>query len=282
MEDLPSSLCAIIFDLDGTILDTNEELCAAIATATNKILPNLEILLQPEDINSKYPYLIGATLKEFYDALISPHLNSKEEIKHSCNNNNNGDNRSINVSDTKKEDSSSSSLNTFINLFLEAVKDQNKSCPPFPDVVKALVNFRSKYPSIPFGIATTKPTNTAEADLAFKIDNASSSTTTHDASLRSLFKHVQGTDEGIKPKPNPDVILRCASIMKVDIKNTIYIGDTARDALAAKAAGCMGCFTVRRENGVNKDNLGANALITSFVEIEEAVMTLLHTLGNSK
>jgi len=46
------------------------------------------------------------------------------------------------------------------------------------------------------------------------------------------------------------------------------VGDTRRDAMAANAAGCVACLTVRRGDDGNLDALGTDGLIHSFGEIE--------------
>ena len=74
-----------------------------------------------------------------------------------------------------------------------------------------------------------------------------------------VFAHVQGTDEGIRPKPAPDVIL--AALEKAERRDggggggdgggaVFYVGDTERDVLAARAAGARPisvCQTAARD-----------------------------------
>jgi len=305
-----ADLDAILLDLDGTILDTTEELCHAVATAANQmrethgdnnILPSMPAL-HHTDILTKYPGLFGGPLEgdlslsafcdlstvfyliydlicsvllihlreEFHDTLIGPHL--------SWNSNNNKNSRTDD--DDKRH---TESTKTFIRLFLQAVKEQAAPCPAFPDVLGGLECLAQKYPSLLFGIATTKPTVVAEADLV---------SPAVPAKLRPLIHHVQGTDPpDIRPKPKPDVLLHCARALKrhsgssVDITRTIYIGDTSRDAQAARAAGCAACLTVCRpkkgeEGGDNDDNdqdaLGADGFIHTFGEIEAVLETILN------
>lgn len=295
-----SDLDAILLDMDGTILDTTEELCLAVAEAVNRmreeeqtnlsenkngnndnsndngklVLPSLPEL-HHTDIITKYPNLFGAPLEEFHDTIIGPHLNY-------CNSNSNDG--SIEEEEHRRH-FHAQSTKLFIKYFLQAVKEQAVPCPAFPDVLKALDDLAQKYPSLQFGVATTKPTAVAEADLT---------SASVPPSLRSLIRHVQGTDPGILPKPEPDVLLHCAKAMDgVNIGKTIYIGDTRRDAQAAKAAGCAACLTVVRPRGGdeiegdendknNKSNdkqdgdaLGADGLIRSFEEIEAALDTII-------
>lgn len=250
---------AILLDMDGTILDTTKELFDAVATAVNRMreeTDNIPLLMHslPElhhtEILTKYPNLVGAPLEEIHDEIIGPHLNSDNlsNIHHGP-----------------------TTTTIFIQYFLQAVQEQDSPGPLFPDVMVALESLKQRYPFLQFGVATTKPTATAEADLS------SSSNSLVSPGFRALLQHVQGTDPGIRPKPAPDVLLRCAQGLpgSVDISKTIYVGDTRRDAEAAKAAGCAACLTVRRPKEGDDDNaLGSDGLIRSFGEIEATLLLL--------
>jgi len=250
-----SDLDAILLDLDGTILDTTEELCHAVATAANRMaVPSLPPL-HHTDIITKYPNLFGAPLEEFHDTIIAPHYRSNS-------NSNKNDERH---KDDNDHHDHAQSTQRFVQFFLEAVEEQNTPCPAFSDVVNALQHLRKTHSSLLFGVATTKPSPVAEHDLTSQ---------SVPATLRPLFSHVQGTDSGIQPKPSPDVLLRCAEVLGVDIRRTVYVGDTRRDGVAAKAAGCAACLTVRRGEDQNLDALGADGLIHGFDEIEDALRNI--------
>jgi phosphoglycolate phosphatase-like HAD superfamily hydrolase len=198
------------------------------------MVPSLS--LHHSQILSDYPNLYGGPLEEFHDTIIIPHRPGLTEDEHER------------------------STAEFIRFFLEEVKHSPPS-PCFDDVLGALEGLKAKYPSLLFAVATTKPTKTAESDLT--------SSAVPDT-LRSLLSHVQGTDAGISPKPAPDVLLRCASAIGVDIEKTIYVGDTSRDSGAGRAAGCMMTVTVQRDAGKLGDKLGAHEVISDFMGIEGA------------
>ena len=52
------------------------------------------------------------------------------------------------------------------------------------------------------------------------------------------FEIVVGGHDTVYPKPAPDPILKACELLKVKPKQTVYIGDTMHDIVAAKAAGC--------------------------------------------
>ena len=178
-----------------------------------------------------YPNLFGGTLEEFHETLIPADLLD---------------------------------FDRFVELFLAAVKASAPS-PAFADVIGGLASLRARYPFLKMGVATTKPTVAAEKDL---------SSSAVPATLRSMFGFVQGTDKekNMQAKPAPDVILAAAAGLKcADMSKTIYVGDTRRDAEAAKAAGCALSVLIHRGDDANKEKLGADELIHSFHEIPNAV-----------
>ncbi len=56
-------------------------------------------------------------------------------------------------------------------------------------------------------------------------------------SLDSLFKTVVGVDEVTRPKPDPEPVISALSLIGVDPKNALFVGDTVQDMQAAAAAG---------------------------------------------
>ena len=61
---------------------------------------------------------------------------------------------------------------------------------------------------------------------------------------------IVGFDETPNHKPSPDPILLGMSAFDVPPDDTLYVGDSPNDALAARAAG-IDCAIVNRHNGLN-------------------------------
>jgi 2-phosphoglycolate phosphatase len=89
-------------------------------------------------------------------------------------------------------------------------------------------------------VATTKKTLTAERVIA-------------GLDLASHFDLVLGTEEPMRHKPAPDLLLECARRLRCDPKRGLMVGDTERDVLAGRAAGMRTC-------GVTWGVLGADGL----------------------
>jgi len=53
------------------------------------------------------------------------------------------------------------------------------------------------------------------------------------------FDAIVTRDDGLKPKPYPDPILKVCEKLKVMPDETIYVGDTKSDYKAGKSAGCL-------------------------------------------
>ena len=88
--------------------------------------------------------------------------------------------------------------------------------------------------------------------------------------LKNYFSHIQGTENNIRPKPSPDIILKCLSLSK--FTNAVMIGDTTSDMLAAQAAGidCIGVCT-----GANNRNKLENSPAKIVVETLTELLTLI-------
>ena len=52
------------------------------------------------------------------------------------------------------------------------------------------------------------------------------------------FRHVQGWRPGLRHKPAPDLPLAALRALAVPPENAVMVGDTFRDVLAGKSAGC--------------------------------------------
>ena len=194
------SIEAIIFDLDGTILDTQNELFNGIVIAANK-MTGKDITF--DDVFNANVF--GAPLLEIFNVFVLPYR--KENVVGG------EENEDLSLIDREIEE--------FTKHFVDAVNLE----PPsnvFNDVLLGLETIKTqmtyknpKAKEFKMGIATTKPSPTAMKDLT-SINVCPSLINTH-------FEIIQGTDKehGIKPKPEPDVIIACAKRLRVDISKTV-------------------------------------------------------------
>jgi phosphoglycolate phosphatase len=96
----------------------------------------------------------------------------------------------------------------------------------FPGVRETLESARSL--GIRLAIATSKLTAIAEESLAA-------------AGLLSLFAKVYGMDAVDRPKPAPDLAIKCLVELGADSRRALVVGDAVHDVEMGRAAGCATC-----------------------------------------
>jgi phosphoglycolate phosphatase len=95
---------------------------------------------------------------------------------------------------------------------------------PYPGVVETLEALRRLAPRPVVGVATTKRSETAARVL-------------DGTGLLALIDVYSGSD-GIAHKPDPAVLRKVAARAEREVSAALMVGDTDRDILAARAAGC--------------------------------------------
>ena len=91
----------------------------------------------------------------------------------------------------------------------------------YPDVRDTL----QKLSSYKKGIITNTP-----GDCAFQILKK--------FDIEQYFETVITSDEVVKAKPNPEIVLKACKVLCVEPENVVLIGDTDSDVKAGKDAGC--------------------------------------------
>ncbi len=128
------------------------------------------------------------------------------------------------------------------------------SARPYPGVAETLARIR-ELPARPFiAVATTKRGDTANLVL-------------ESTGLRPLLDAVVGSD-GRPPKPDPAVLIAAAGLAGIDVRRALMVGDTDRDVLAARRAGCA--IAAVTYGGFGRDELaalGPDVLLSSFSEL---------------
>src|SRR5262249_6702901 len=129
---------------------------------------------------------------------------------------------------------------------------------PYPGVFDTLRRLRERRPRPALAVATTKRTETARRIL-------------DGTGLASYFDAVVGTDE-LPPKPDPAVLRAAAVRLRLEVRDAVMIGDTDRDVLPARAAGCA-CIAVAY-GGFSEAELAPlhpDRIVHAFAEILEWV-----------
>ena len=96
-----------------------------------------------------------------------------------------------------------------------------------PEVIESI-----KKRNLYWGVVTNKPRNLTEKILKFY----------------GLINHLDVLicgDDGLTPKPSPNMLISACSKLGVDVKDTIYVGDGLRDiqaAISAKIESVLACY----------------------------------------
>ena len=88
--------------------------------------------------------------------------------------------------------------------------------------------------------------------------------------IDGFFRHIQGWNEGLRHKPHPDLLLAALRALGVPPSEAVMVGDTIRDILAGRNAGCS---TIAVTYGVGDEDelrgLQPDALAHAFAELPD-------------
>ena len=140
----------------------------------------------------------------------------------------------------------------FERSFMSVVmSDAYLGAPPFPETARVLEFLRARGKRI--GVVSGKK--------AYKIVNLLRAN-----GLDGYPETVVGFDETDRHKPFPDPILKGMSFFDVPKDETVYVGDSPNDALAAEAAG-VDCVIVDRHNQLSVEGIECTCQVDSLDEL---------------
>ena len=140
----------------------------------------------------------------------------------------------------------------FERSFMSVVmSDAYLGAPPFPETARVLESLRARGKRI--GVVSGKK--------AYKIVNLLRAN-----GLDGYPETVVGFDETDRHKPFPDPILKGMSFFDVPKGETVYVGDSPNDALAAEAAG-VDCVIVDRHNQLSVEGIECTCQVDSLDEL---------------
>ena len=140
----------------------------------------------------------------------------------------------------------------FERSFMSVVmSDAYLGAPPFPETARMLESLRARGKRI--GVVSGKK--------AYKIVNLLRAN-----GLDGYPETVVGFDETDRHKPFPDPILKGMSFFDVPKDETVYVGDSPNDAMAAEAAG-VDCVIVDRHNQLSVEGIECTCQVDSLDEL---------------
>ena len=112
----------------------------------------------------------------------------------------------------------------------------------------------------PLSVVTNKPRNFTERLL-------------DRLHVRSIFAAIVAGDDGIRRKPEPDMLLEAGRRMGTAPEETLLLGDSDNDVAAARAAGCpVWCVPYGYNEGRGPETLTCDRLVPT---VEEAAREIL-------
>ena len=132
----------------------------------------------------------------------------------------------------------------------------------FPGVVEFINKLVRN--SVNLAVATSKPTLLAKESMRF-------------SALKSFNFTILGSD-GLKPKPNPEVLLRVMARHQ-NVKKIVMFGDRVEDILAASAAGIQSVGIAQSAHSMDELlNAGANLTFKDFEQANQRSKRVLELL----
>lgn len=210
----------ILFDLDGTLVDSANAICDAASAAFGE----LQVLVDAAEIR---PHL-GAPLEELFQTFVGSSDDTRFDL--------------------------------FVRHYIRLHDEHPEAIPDaLPGVRETLDDMTNQW-GVPFGVATTKPSDRAAQQLQA-------------IGLAHYFHHIQGTDEGMRPKPSPDVILAALDKLGQAASKSVWmVGDTNRDIEAAHEAGLTAILISYSQQSVQeRPTFGADHCITHMSQLISSI-----------
>lgn len=182
---------AVLFDLDGTLIDTLPDL----ADATNAMLIDLGLAeLDPAVVGT----LVGKGIENLVRRALQAHgINS--------------------------DDDNQAFFERALNAFLVHYERVNGArSQVYPGTLEGLKQFQNA--GVPMAVVTNKTSRFAVPLL-------------ERTGLLTYFQHVVGGDTCARKKPDPLPFVHACELLGVTPEDTLAVGDSVNDALAARAAG---------------------------------------------
>ena len=219
---IANSIRAVIFDLDGTLMDTAGEIATALERTFGEMgLPALSKKAVEALIGRGVPSLVERALVQAGAQGRDPH----EAIE-------------------RFEEHYASTVGTASDLF--------------PGVRAGLEALERR--QVPMGVVTNKPRFFTEKLLRL-------------AGVEGFFRAVVAGDDGFPKKPKGDMLVAACAAMKSSPRETLMLGDSDNDILAARAAGCpVWCVPYGYNEGRPPESLACDLLVPGVAEAVELLL----------
>ena len=188
---LSQPIRAVLFDLDGTLIDTLPDLHAAACAMLNDLgRPPLPLESIRAYVGRGIPNLIKRVLANSLHVAEDPNPPPPEAVA---------------------------------SYRRHYARENGRNAKVYPGVLEGLASLRAQ--GVPLGVVTNKADTFIQPLL-------------EQTGLSGYFEVLVGGDRLPKVKPDPMPLVWACGRLGVSTTETLFIGDSINDALAARAAGC--------------------------------------------
>lgn len=200
----PTAIRAVLFDLDGTLLDT----LADVADAANAALRERGF---PEHPPEDYRRLLGGGVQRLFVSALPEDARSPDQIER-C-------------------------IAAFRSHY---DRNWNATTQPYAGIPELVETLRRR--GLTLAVLSNKPHDFTRACIAahFEAGSAATGGTRQRNDLGppiGPFKYVVGQRAAVPPKPDPAGAVEIAGALGIAAADTLYLGDTSTDMQTARAAG---------------------------------------------
>lgn len=224
---------AILFDLDGTLIDTVPDL----ADAANAMRQDLDMPILDDEIIGTY---IGKGFENMMLRVLAHDLVTQDNAATAV------------LSNLDQQQLDPDLITRGMLSFRRHYHELNGTKSHlYPDVVAGLDKFKEMGAKL--AVVTNKSTEFTSPLL-------------EKMGILHYFEQIICGDTCARKKPHPMPILHACSLLDVDSSQALFIGDSINDALAAQAAGVdMLILPYGYNEGQSVQNLPANAIVDTIL-----------------
>lgn len=249
----PRGFRGYLFDLDGTLIDTAPDICAAV----NHALEQFGYDPAPESMVRHWVGYGGkACIEQAVEAAHAhssgnphPHTTAESTDGQGSAPGQPGDSSGASrpATDPALVDAM---LTTFLDYYAAHIAQHSRPYPEVADALRTLSERRSK-----LAVVTNKRIGLTRK-LLDELD------------LTHWFDAIVGGDTAANPKPAADPILFACECIGLSQREVLFVGDSLTDVNASRAAGCpVVCVPDGYNHGIAPERLGADAIIATLGEL---------------
>ena len=249
----PRGFRGYLFDLDGTLIDTAPDICAAV----NHALEQFGYGPAPESLVRHW---VGHGGKHCIEQAVaaaqagSSGVSSRYRTAASSDEDAWGADGAAEVPGVSSRTVDPALVDAMLEPFLDHyrahIADGSRPYPHVVDTLRALSERKAK-----LAVVTNK-----RIELTRKLLDK--------LELSAWFDSIVGGDTAPNPKPAPDPILLACNEIGLSPPEILFVGDSLTDVNASRAAGCpVVCVANGYNHGIAAEHLGTDAIIGSFGEL---------------